>query len=365
MKNNLLIFIPSIEYGGVEKNLYILTDFLLKKKINVQILSCNFDKKKMFNIKPKFIGINFTYLFSVNKKIKYLFCLIQLFFYLLLQKKKPLILAFQANIYALIIAKILKTKIIIRSNSSPSGWSQNYFKNLFYKFLINLADDVVVNSQDFKKEFLNKFNIKAFCIFNPFSKKVIKKNLRKKINNKFFKKKTINILSVGRLTKQKDHLTLLKSLRQLYYKQNYRTIIIGDGPEKKNLEEFISNNNLKKYVKLIGYKKNPYPYFLKTNIVVLTSLFEGLPNILLEAQFLKKYIISTNCPTGPNEILLKGAAGDLVKIGDYKKIAHLIQNFNKKKLLINKKINFGFKNFSRYNYDLNCKKYLKLLVKHF
>ena len=94
-------------------------------------------------------------------------------------------------------------------------------------------------------------------------------------------------------------------------------------------------------------------------------MFEGLPNILLEAQFLKKYIISTNCPTGPNEILLNGAAGDLVKIGDYKKIAHLIQNFNKKKLLINKKINFGFKNFSRYNYDLNCKKYLKLLVKHF
>ena len=284
MKNNLLIFIPSIEYGGVEKNLYILTDYLIKKKINVQILSCNFDKSKMFNNKSKFVGLNFSYLFKVNKKIKYIFCLIQLFFYLLFLKKKPLILVFQANIYAVLIAKIFKTKIIVRSNSSPSGWSQNFFKNLLYKFLINMADEVIVNSVAFKKQFLNRFKVKAICIFNPFSKKLIKKSLKKKIKNYFFKNKTINILSVGRLTKQKDHITLLKSFEQLNNKKNFRIIIIGDGPEKNKIDKFIISNNLRQNIKLVGYKKNPYPYFLKTNIVILTSKFEGLPNILLEAQ---------------------------------------------------------------------------------
>ena len=60
-------------------------------------------------------------------------------------------------------------------------------------------------------------------------------------------------------------------------------------------------------------------------MVVLTSKFEGLPNILLEAQFLRKYIISTNCPTGPKEILLNSKAGDLINIGDFKKLSHLIK----------------------------------------
>ena len=63
----------------------------------------------------------------------------------------------------------------------------------------------------------------------------------------------------------------------------------------------------------------------KADIFVLTSLYEGLPNVLLEAQYFKKYIISTDCPTGPREILLNGKAGDLIKIGDYKNLANLIK----------------------------------------
>ena len=57
---------------------------------------------------------------------------------------------------------------------------------------------------------------------------------------------------------------------------------------------------------------------------MLTSLYEGLPNVLLEAQVLKKFIISSNCPTGPREILLNGKAGSLFKVGDYKKLSDLI-----------------------------------------
>ena len=62
---------------------------------------------------------------------------------------------------------------------------------------------------------------------------------------------------------------------------------------------------LQNKVKLIGYLKNPYNYIKKSDIVILTSKFEGLPNILLEAQYLKKYIISTNCETGPREIRME------------------------------------------------------------
>ena len=134
---------------------------------------------------------------------------------------------------------------------------------------------------------------------------------------------------------------------------------------KKLLQNYISDNKLKDKVKLLGYTNNPFPYIRKADILILTSRFEGLPNILLEAQFLKKYIISTDCPTGPKEILLNGKAGDLIKVKDYKKLSLLINQYHNRKGLINNKINIGSKNFYRFNYELNCKKYLDFVNKNF
>ena len=135
--------------------------------------------------------------------------------------------------------------------------------------------------------------------------------------------------------------------------------------KKKNLlHKFIIKNKLFNKVKLLGYLSNPYPYICKSDIVILSSKFEGLPNILLEAQFLKKYIISTNCPTGPKEILLDGKAGDLFKVGDYNQLSTLLKNYNKRKKIIINKINNGFKNFDRFDYNLNCIKYFDFIKKN-
>ena len=101
------------------------------------------------------------------------------------------------------------------------------------------------------------------------------------------------------------------------------------------------------------------------DIFILTSKYEGLPNVLLEAQYYKKYIISSNCPTGPREILLDGKAGDLFKVGDYKKLASYINSYNTNKYKISKKINYGSSNFHRFDYNLNCKKYYNFILKNF
>ena len=92
----------------------------------------------------------------------------------------------------------------------------------------------------------------------------------------------------------------------------------------------------------------------------MTSIFEGSPNVLVEALFLKKFVISTNCPTGPNEILKNGKFGALFKVGDYKNISKFINNFkfNKK---TNKKIINGYKSTKRFNYFENCGKYSSLI----
>ena len=365
MKKKIIIFIPSIEDGGVEKNLFVVSNYLNSNNFSVEILTCNYDKSKNFNKGIKFIGKKNSLWQNKSRKIKYIICLKNLFLNLINRKEKPLIFAFQANIYAIIIAKLFNAKIITRSNSAPSGWSKNFIKNKFYKMMIKLADDVMVNSLDFKKSFKKRFNIETKCIYNPFDKDFIKRNLKKKVNEKFFfKKNYLNIISVGRLTDQKDHLTLLKAVNSLNHNFKIRLVIIGKGTMKRKLQKYINEKKLKNKVKLIGYLKNPFPYILKSKILILTSKFEGLPNILLEAQYLKKYIISTNCPTGPKEILLNGKAGDLIKIGDYKKLAYLINNIHKRKKIISNKIKVGVKNFYRFDYNLNCKKYLEFVNKN-
>ena len=365
MNKKVIIFIPSIEEGGVEKNLFVITNYLQEKNINIEILTCNNNKKNNFYKGIKFIGTKSKFWQNKNRKIKYLICLFLLFLNLIKKKQKTLVFAFQANIYAIIVAKILNTKIITRSNSSPSGWSKNFFKRKLYSFLINLADDVMVNSLDFKKDFYRNFKIKTECIYNPFDKLTILEKIKKKNKNKLFKKKSLKILSVGRLTDQKDHLTLLKSAKLIDLRLNPKIIIIGKGIKYNFLKNYIKNNNLQNIVKLIGYQSNPFIHIKSADILVLTSKFEGLPNILLEGQFLKKYIISTDCPTGPREILMNGRAGDLFKVADYKKLAKIINNYPKNTKIISNKIKYGTKNFYRFNQNLNCKKYLNFVNRNF
>jgi len=385
MKKKLIIFIPSIEDGGVEKNLFTVVNYLSRKIKNIQIITCNNNFKDKFNKRIKFIGTKNSIWNNCNKKIKYFICLLILFKNLFLQKEKTLVFAFQANIYTIIVSKIFNTKVITRSNTSPSGWSKNKIKIFCYKLFLNLADDIMVNSKMFQKEFfkifkiktkciLNPmfqkeffkiFKIKTKCILNPFDKNLIRKKLLKYKKIKFFEKKTLNLISVGRLTDQKDQLTLLKSLKYVNSNLKPRLIIIGKGRNLNILKEYAARNKLQKIIKFTGYLNNPFPYIKQSEILILTSKFEGLPNILLEGQFLKKYIISTNCPTGPKEILLNGLAGDLIKIGDSKKLGYLINNYyyNKKNIL--KKIKLGSKLLGRFDYEVNCKQYLNFVLNNF
>ena len=177
--------------------------------------------------------------------------------------------------------------------------------------------------------------------------------------------------SIGRLTRQKNYIELIKGFNIFLKKtkKDFNLIIIGDGEKKRFLVDFIKKKKLSSVVKIISYKINPYKYIKKANIFILTSKFEGQPNVLLEALVLKKYIISTNCPTGPREILLNGKVGDLIKIGDYKTLSKKVLDYSKGnskfKNKLKKKINIGYQNLNRFDYDFNMKKYYNLLKKYY
>ena len=136
--------------------------------------------------------------------------------------------------------------------------------------------------------------------------------------------------------------------------------MLGQGIEKLNLKKYILENKLSKNVIIGKYLNNPFPLIKKSDLFVLTSIYEGLPNVLLEAIALNKIVISTNCPTGPKEILLNGKGGILFKVGDYVELAHKIINFSKNKKNYKKKIFIAKKSLSKFNYNFNLNEYLKL-----
>ncbi len=357
-KDNLVIFMPSIEGGGVEKNLFIIANYLSSKIDGIKLITTStefsYKFRNIHTVKPwlNFFKLN-------NRKIKYFICLIELL-RMMISGKKFTVFSFQANLYCIIICKIFNKKIIIRSNSSPSGWSKNFIKKKIFKFLLKSADKIIVNSYDFKKQFKSMFNLKVKCIYNPLNKNEIIKLSKQNVYFPFFKKnnKILKIITIGRFTDQKDHMTLLKAVNLIKNKINFRLLIIGRGINESLMKSYIINEKLNKNIKILNFQKNPFKYLKLADVFILTSKFEGLPNVLLEATALKKFIISSNCPTGPKEILLNGDGGSLFKVGNYKELSKKIIEFKKKKNKMKKKINLNYNNLYRFNYDNNLKKYL-------
>jgi len=176
---NLVLFNPSIEGGGVEKNLEMIMDHF-SKNIKSKVFLITYDKilnanKKINFIKP-IIKIK-----TKNRKLKYIICLMSLIS-LFFQKRDFVIFSFQANVYAILLAKILGIKVIVRANSAPSKWINTY-KIFIISFFYRLADKVIVNSLEFKREIDKKFKINSYVIYNPVnSKKILKLS---KIKKKF------------------------------------------------------------------------------------------------------------------------------------------------------------------------------------
>lgn len=361
-EKNLIIFMPSIEGGGVEKNLFIISNYLSKKIKHISIITISNIFERRFNKKIKFISLKSRFWDKIGRRKKFIVCLFILLIEII-KNKNQFVLCFQGNIYCTLLCRLLSIKIIVRSNSAPDGWSQNIIKYYFFKYIFRWADKIIVNSIDFKKKFKDKFNLEAICIYNPLNKNEIKRKAKYKCNILFSKNK-LNIINVGRFTDQKDQMTLLKAINEIKDKINFRLIIIGRGIEKEKLSSYIYKNNLFNSIKIINFQNNPFKFIKASDLFILTSRYEGLPNVLLEAATLKKFIISSNCPTGPNEILLNGKAGFLFEVGNYKQLAKLILLYNKNKKKLSKKIEIGYKNLDRFDYKKNLNKYLNIVEEY-
>jgi glycosyltransferase involved in cell wall biosynthesis len=128
------------------------------------------------------------------------------------------------------------------------------------------------------------------------------------------------VLAVGRLHLQKGFDTLVDAFARVRKKRSARLLILGDGDERAALEAQIARLGLQEDVQILGFRANPYAYLGRADLFVLSSLFEGMPTVLLEAAVLGRPVVSTDCPSGPAEIF--GAdAQRLVPVEDVERLA--------------------------------------------
>ncbi|UII79911.1 glycosyltransferase family 4 protein [Flagellimonas sp. CMM7] len=279
---------------------------------NIKVLSC-FESNKIQSSK------NFIQSIKLNYRI---YRAISDF---LREKNIELVIGFitQSNVFSILAAKKNKIPSIICERTNPKLANIQRFWRILRKLTYPKADRLVVQT-DFAKSFYehNVSEKKIITLPNP---------LNPELSNKRIKGQKENIiLAVGRLRKLKNHSMAIKSFSQLNSRK-WKLQILGEGPERKNLEKLISNNP---NIELLGAKTNIEDYYNKARIFLFTSYYEGFPNALLEAMHFGLTPISTNCNSGPSEIIDNKKNGFLVNIGDCNKMAeHLKELTEDQKLL--------------------------------
>ena len=167
------------------------------------------------------------------------------------------------------------------------------------------------------------------------------------------------VLAIGRLTAQKDYPLLIAAFARTLKTHQARLIILGEGEERPALESLIRDLGLEGDVSMPGFVSNPFPYIVRSAAFVLSSRWEGLPGVLIEAMYCGIPLISTDCPSGPREILLDGEYGRLVPMQDVEALSVAICD-----ALDNKIPRPPSESWQRFSLDTVLDQYLEVLIGH-
>lgn len=230
-------------------------------------------------------------------------------------------------------------------------------KKLFYK----VADHHTAVSKGVKEEMIEAFGLKTeeiSVVDNPVITPQLLAQSQEEVDHTWFEKdRPIPvILHAGRFVYQKDHLTLIKAFKLLTEQKEARLFLLGEGPLKEEIEELVDRNNLSDKVEFAGFDKNPFKYMSKCDLFVLSSHHEGMPGVLVQAMACGAPCVSTDCPTGPNEIIKKELNnGRLVSVGDHKEMAGAMEE------VLTQPLQNIEKGVERFKLDVALNSYLKVI----
>lgn len=189
------------------------------------------------------------------------------------------------------------------------------------------ADAIVGISRGLCRDLIGRGRLpahKVHAIYNPVVTGELSEKARQPLAHPWFTGSSPMILSAGRLTRQKDFGTLIQAFKILRELVDARLVVLGEGELRPELEDLVRELGLESAVELPGFVDNPFKYMARSDVFVLSSQWEGFGNVLVEAMAVGTSVVSTDCPTGPAEILADGKYGRLVDVGNAPQMAEAI-----------------------------------------
>lgn len=357
-------FLGALYGGGAQRVMVILATALAEKDILVDLVLADASGPYLKNVPANVNIVNLAsgrVIRSIPRLVSYL------------RKERPFAMlstVAHANVAALLAKRIsgVSTRLFVRVENtiSQSSVDATGFRSFLLKNLIRIcypgADGVVAPSQGVADDLVKNIHIPKqliHVIYNPVVRPEIMCEAKKKISHPWFEPGSPPVvLGVGRLTMQKDFITLINAFYLVRKTQSVHLIILGEGEARPELEKRIKILKLENDVALPGFVNNPYAYMAQSSVFVLSSLWEGLPNTLIEALAVGMPVIATDCESGPREILQQGKYGLLVSIKDEKAIAAGITDV----VSGNKFPMPDREALKEYNRDIIIGKYAKLLL---
>lgn len=326
----IAFFLPNLSGGGAERVVVNLLKGISDRGILLDLILASAEGPYLHEVPKQVRVINL----EVGRVIKAILPLARY-----IRENEPLVLISHlshANVAAVLANQIAeaRTKLVLVEHNTWSASKVKLLRARFIPLLSRLlypkADYIVAVSEAASRDLEKNLSYetgKVKTIYNPVVSYEIFDKANAVLVHPWFQDSSPPVfLAVGRLTEQKDFFTLIKSFSRLREKMRAHLLILGEGELRDELENFAKTLGIAEDILLEGFVENPYAYMSKAAAVVLSSRWEGLPTVLIEAMACGCPVIATDCPSGPREILKSGRYGPLVPVGDDKAMSEAMLN---------------------------------------
>lgn len=322
------LYAPSMRGGGAERVMLDLANDFADRGLEVDLVLVNAEGPYLKNVSPRVRLVDL----KASRSLKSLPGLVR---YLRRERPAALLATIgQTNLLAVAAKRLagVPVRVVVRESNvvlpskaaRPGGVGRFLTRQLYLR-----ADAIVTPSRGVAENLCERLRLppeRVTVIYSP----VISPELLRKgelpLTHEWFGAADPVILAVGRLTQQKNFASLIRAFAQVRACRPAKLLILGEGEERQRLTELIDELDLREDVALPGFVDNPFPYMRHANVFVLSSLWEGLPNVLIQALALGAPVVATNCRSGSDEILEGGKYGPLVPVDDDKRLAEALSS---------------------------------------
>lgn len=338
---SIAIFLRNLVGGGAERVMLNIARGVAQQDIAVDIILIKEEGEFLEQVPPQIRIINLdTSRLDKGKKFKLptsfqsTTSLPKLVRYLRQEQPETLISAAHYTNEIAILAKYIArvpTRVIVSEHTTLSQEAQRVEQlsarvaPLVAKMLYPWADEIVAVSKGVAEDLAQITGIKREriqVIYNPVITPELIDKAEEPLEHPWFADgEPPVILGIGRFVAQKDFATLINAFAKVRQRQLVRLMMLGNGRDKQKLQALATKLGVDRDIAWMGFVDNPFAYMKRASLFVLSSAWEGLPTVLIEAMAVSLPVVSTNCPSGPAEILDNGRYGELLPVGDTQAIA--------------------------------------------